>query len=249
MGAWLSERCKIDAAIEYQILATPAPGIISRYFRMDKYCKAVFVVTVDTMAAAAQVVCNLFGAAVRTGVGGAAIAGGTCTITANTNATVVTVTLATVLALDTVTINGVIFTAGAAPDFPNLVFDMSGADAADAASLAACINAAAGQAALLVAGGHITATVLAGAVVTLTVSEAGSDVMTVTSVGGTMTVATVQAIAYIEAEDTAAATPASEWMAIQLIGAATSHASVVCIRGGASRYNPTQQVAASDTDE
>jgi len=249
MSRYISENVKVDAAIEYQILAVGPGGIISRYFRLDKFKKALFVVTVDTMAAAALVVCNLYGAAVRTGAAGAAIAGGTCTITANVNATVVTATLLNVVVGDTITINGVIFTAAAAPDFPNLVFDQAGADAADAASLAACINAAAGQAALLAAGGHITATVIAGAVVTLTVSDAGSDVMTVTSVGGTMTIATVQAIAYIEAEDTAVPTVATEWVAIQLIGAATSHASVVCIRGGESRYTPIQQVGAADLDE
>jgi len=244
----LSEGGKVDAAIQYQALATPAPGIISRYFRMDKYCKALFIVIVDTLAAAETCVCNLMGAVIRTGAGGAAIAGGTCTITANINATVVTVALTAVAVGATLTINGVVFTAAAAPDFPNLVFDQAGADAVDAASLAACINAAAGQAALLAAGGHITAAVLAASIVTLTVSDAGVDVMTVVSSAGSMVVATVQALAYIEAEDTAVPTVLTEWVGIQLIGPATAHASVALYRGGEARYTPTQQVAASDYD-
>jgi len=246
---WISEGLKIDPAnlYLYQILATPAPGIRSRYYRLRDYGKIVFAFVVDTMAAAATVVASVIEATSNAGAGAAAIATATCTITANTNANVATAVLTTVLVGDTITINGVVFTAAAAPDFPNLVFDQSGADAADAASLAACINAAAGQAALLAAGCAVTAAVLAGSTVTLTVTEAGAGSLTVTSVGGTMVIATVQAIGYIEIEDTAL-TNGFDYVALQLVGAATSHATMIAMRGEPRYEAVVQAVAASDTD-
>ena len=246
----LTEECKVDAAIEYQALATPAPGITSRYFKMDRWCKAVFAVIVDTLAAAEEVICEVWEDLVNTGATGAAIGGATptatATITANTNATVLTATLLAVAVDDTITINGVVFTAAAVADHPNLVFSQAGDDTADALDLATCINAAAGQAALVAAGGAITAAP-ALAVVTLTASEAGEVVMTVVA-SATMTIATVQAVALLEVEDTALSA-ADSWVAINLVGPATANAAVALVRGG-SRYGPAgQHVAATDTDE
>ena len=249
----LTEALKVDPAIEYQALATPAPGISSRYFKLDRWCKAVFAVIVDTLALAETVVCEVWEDLINTGATGAAIGGAaptaTATITANINATVVTVTCGIVLVGDTVVINGVTFTAAAAPDYPNQVFDqVSGVGATIAADLAACINAAASQALLVAAGGAITAAVLAGAAVTLTATEAGEVVLTVTSsTAPLLAVATVQAMALLEVEDTALS-PADSWVAINLVGPVTANAAVALIRGG-SRYEPVaQKVAASDTD-
>lgn len=257
----LGENVKSDVAIEYQALATPAPGISSRYFRMDRWCKALFLVVVDTLALAETVVIEIWEDLVNTGATGAAIGGAaptaTATITANTNATVVTVTVGAGTAVgNTVTINNVVFTAAAAPDHPSLVFDQSsGVGATIAADLAACINAAAGQAALLAAAnalwmpnGLITATVRAGAVVHLTITEAGEGTMTVTSnTAPNLAIATVQAMALIEVEDTALSA-ADSWVACNLVGPATAHASVALERGD-SRYKPVvQATAATDTD-
>ncbi|HUW09207.1 MAG TPA: hypothetical protein VM537_05720 [Anaerolineae bacterium] len=250
----LSEGGKVDAAIQYQALATPAPGIISRYFRMDKYCKALFMVIVDTLALAETVVCNLMEAAVNTGVAGAAIATGTCTITANTLASVITITVGAGTAVgNTVTVNGVVFTAAAAPDHPNQVFDQSsGVAITIATDLAACMVAAASAALLTAASNGAGVTVVddLGAVLTLTITEAGESSLTVTSnTAPNLAIATVQAIAYLEAEDTAHSLPTMEWYAIQLIGAATINASVTLYRGGEPRYTPTQYVAAHDYDD
>ena len=248
----LSEAEKFDAAIEYQALATPAPGITSRYFKLDKWCKAVFAMIVDTLALADTVVCEVWEDLVNTGATGAAIGGvaptATATIIANTNATVVSITVGVVQVADTVTINGVLFTAAAAPDHPNQVFDqVSGVGATIATDLAACINHAAAQALFVAAGGAITAAAV-GAVVTLTATEAGEVVLTVVSSNAArLAIATVQAIAYIEVEDTALSA-ADSWVAINLVGPATANATAVLVRGD-SRYQPVgQQVAASDTD-
>ena len=250
----LGEGLKVDAAIEYQALATPAPGITGRYFKLDRWCQALFLVVVDTLALADAVVCTVFEDLINTGATGAAIGGAapsaTATITANTNATVVTVTCGVVNVADTVTINGVVFTAAAAPVHANLVFDQSsGVPATIAADLALCINAAAGQAALLAAGGLLTATVRAGAVVHLTVTETGETTITVVESTATarMQIATVQAIALIEVEDTALSA-ADSWVAMNLVGPQNVHASVSLIRGE-SRYKPVvQSAAATDTD-
>jgi len=249
MSSWLSEVVKVDPAntYMYQILATPAPGIRSRYYSLREYCKIAFVFVIDTMAAAAQVVATAIEATSNAGAGAAAVATATCTITANTLVQVASIVLTTVLVGETVVINGVTFTAAAAPDLPNHVFDQSGADAADAASLAAAINHAAAQAHFVAAGGAITAAVLAGQTVTLWLTEPGVGSITVASPDATMVCATIEAIGYIEVEDTALS-DGFDHVALQLVGAATSHAAIVAVRGE-PRYAPVlQAVAASDTD-
>jgi len=251
----LIERNKVDTAIPYQILATPAPGITSRLFKMDRWCKAVFAIVVDTMALAETVVCEVWEDLVNTGATAAAIGGAaptaTATITANINATIISITVGVVLVGDTVTINGVVFTAAAAPDHANQVFDqVSGVAATIATDLAACINAAASQALLTAASGGAGITVAddLAAVLTLTITEAGEYTLTVVSSNAArLAIATVQALALLEVEDTALSA-ADSWVAINLVGAATIHAAVVLVRGD-SRYEPNaQHVAATDTD-
>lgn len=87
------------------------------------------------------------------------------------------ITLASVLAADTVTINGVVITAVAGAPGANQ-FDQSGSDTADATSLAAAIN---GSASALI-NQHVTAAAV-GAVVTLTSKVKGA-------IGNAITVAT-----------------------------------------------------------
>lgn len=251
----MTEELKADVAIPYAIIATPAPGVTSRYFRMHEHCKVTFIAELDTLALADNVVLEVWEALVNTGVGGAAIGGvapsATCTVVANTNATVITVTVGAGTAVgNTVTIQGVVFTAAAAPVHATQVFDQSsGVAATIATDLAACIANAVSQ-------GLINAALPAGltvvddlaAVLTLTVTEAGAGTLTVVSnTAPNLAIATVQAIAYIEVEDTALSA-ADSWVALNLMGPATVHATVACIRGG-PRYEPAvQQVAANDTD-
>lgn len=93
-----------------------------------------------------------------------------------------TVTCASVSAADTVTINGVVFTAvnGGTPGANE--FDMSGTDTVDAASLAAAINASASA----LVSNHVTATSALG-VVTLTAKNKGypGNAVTVATSNGT----------------------------------------------------------------
>jgi hypothetical protein len=255
MPGWLTEKLKIDPAntYMYQILATPAPGIRSRYYSLRNYSKIVFAFIVDTIAAAAAVVATVNEATDAVGTGAQGIAGATCTIVGNVAASVCTIVCTTVLNTEYVTINGLRFTGAAAPDLPNHVFDRSGGDAATAASLAAAINHAAAQAHFITAaygGAAITAAVLAGQTVTLWPTEAGVGSLTIVSHDATMVVATVEAIGTIELESTAlTAVGGFDHVSLQLVGAATSHAAILAIRGGESRYQAvTQSVAATDTD-
>ena len=252
----MSEELKADVALPYQILATPAPGVTSRYYRMHGHCKATFIADIDTLALAEAVVLEIWEDLINTGATGAAIGGlaptATCTVVANTLATVITVTVGVVQVGDTVTINGVVFTAAAAPVHATQVFDQSsGVAATIATDLAACINNAVSQGLLTLGTGGAGVTVAddLAAVLTLTITEAGASTLTVVSSNAArLAIATVQAIAYIEVEDTALSA-ADSWVALNMVGPATAHATVACIRGG-PRYEPAvQQVAASDTDE
>jgi hypothetical protein len=250
MSGWLTEKLKIDPAntYMYQILATPAPGIRSRYYSLRNHSKIVFAFIVDTIAAAAAVVATVNEATDAIGTGAAAIAGATCTIVGNAAVQVATIVCTTVLNTEYVTINGVRFVGAAAPDLPNHVFDRSGGDAATAASLAAAINHAAAQAHFVAAGGALTGAVLAGQTVTIWPTEAGVGSLTIVSHDATMVVATVEAIGTIELESTALS-GTNDHVSLQLVGAATSHAAILAIRGGESRYQAvTQSVAATDTD-
>ncbi len=243
---WLSEALKADAAIAYQALATPAPGIRSRYFQLGPYGKLLFAFIVDTLAAAETVVATIIEAVNNAGGSAAAIATATCTITANTLATIVTATLVTTAIGNTITINGVTFTAAAAADLPNRVFSQAGDDTADAASLVEAINHAAAQALFLAQGFLISATSALG-VVTIVATEPGAGVLTVTRVGAPITLATVQAIGYIEVDATAL-TAGFNHVALQLVGPATANAAVLAIRGEARSAPVAQAMAAHDRD-
>ena len=86
-----------------------------------------------------------------------------------------TVTALGVNVADIVTIQGVAFTAAAAPDLPNQVFDQSGTDIQCAASLAAAINHVNAQALLVAAGGCALVAANGGTnVCTMTAGVAGT---------------------------------------------------------------------------
>lgn len=115
-----------------------------------------------------------------------AVVGASAIITANARVARATVALAAVGAGDIVTVNGVSFTKAAATDASSREF-------ADAAGLEACVeNATYG-----VPGVQAS---VATTTVTLYADPAGDTTLTVsaTNVGGTVTVATVEAQAYVE---------------------------------------------------
>jgi len=102
----------------------------------------------------------------------------------------VRLTLAAVAVGNSVTINGLVFTAAGAPNLPLQIFDQSGDNTADALSLAAAINHPAAQV-LFLAGGLTVLATPTLAVVTLCIGGIAADTLAVTSAGGTITVLTL----------------------------------------------------------
>jgi len=241
MGNLLSERLKVDTQLVSQSLNGASTPI---YYNMKKYRKALFVWEIGAMAAAATSIGAAWEARDDAATGAQALATITATITANTGVAEATLTLVTVLVDDTVTVNGLVYTAAAAADLPNRVFDQSGTDTQAAASLVLCINHA-------VAGvPGVTATNAAG-VVTLVATELGEMNITATSVGGTITIATIRAVGYLEVDHTmltkaTALVAAYTHVGFIVTNSAGMQTGGVVLRGN-NRYTPTQYVAAADT--
>jgi len=240
MNHLLSEVLKIDTAfVPTNALNGANTG---PYYSLADWRKALFVVEIGAMAAAATCALQAMQATDAAGGGPAkVITGLTDTITANTDAEIVTLTLNAVQVADTVTINGIVFTAAAAADLPNRVFDQSGADADDAASLAAAINHATAG----VPG--IVATTPGGGVVRLEAAVPGQATVTITAPAATITPATVRAIGYLEV-DAAMLDSANgfDHVALRITNSAGMITSALLLRGH-GRYQPAEQhVAAAD---
>lgn len=233
----LSKRAQFDIGLVSQALNnTNATG---RYFGMQMDRKALFILNGGAMAATKTTKIELLQAKDAAGTDAKAIANASATITANTLVTELTLTLATVVAADTVTINGIVFTAHAdTTTKANREFSISGLDAADAAELASCIN----DATYGVPG--VTAEV-ADAVITLKVTDPGAKTITAATSGATVTIATTQAQAYVEV-DVSSLDHANdfEYVAAKVTTTANSNVAVVLVRGD-SRFEPVQVVGAS----
>lgn len=238
MANLLSEELKIDTA--FVPTAALNGANTGPYYPMDSWRKALFVVEIGAMAAGATCALQAMQATDAAGGGPAkAITGLTDTITANTDAEIVTLTLNAVQVADTVTINGITFTAAAAADLPNRVFDQSGDNTADAVSLAAAINhATAGVPGILATPN--------AAVVTLTAVPIGETVITAAASAATVTVATVRAIGYLEV-DASMLDSANDFdhVALRITNSAGMITSALLLRGN-GRYSAVQHVAAED---
>lgn len=189
MSKKFSDAVKMDIGLLPQAINnTNATG---RYYDMSKYRRAITKLSGGAMAATKTTKVEFLQAKDAAGTGAKAVTGAEATITANTNVTVATLTCATVLATHTVTVNGLVFTAAAAADLPNRVFAVGANDTECAASLAEAINHA-------VAGVPGVTAEAAAAVVTLKATDPGEVLITAEGGQATITVATVQAQAYVE---------------------------------------------------
>ena len=237
MTSMLSEELKIDTGlIPTAALNGAATG---PYYSLADYGKALFIAEIGAMAA--TVTCALQAVQAKDGDGTdwKDITDLTATITANAGVDVATLTLAAVQVGDVVTVNGITFKAATAADLKDNVFDQSGDNDADAASLAAAINHANG-----VPG--VTAEA-SGAVVTLTPTEPGVATITIADPSGTITPATVRAIGYLEVDASMLdAEDGFTHVALKVTTSAAAPTAAVLVRGR-GRYSPVQAVAASDT--
>ena len=230
-----SEAIKYDLAVRPASLATATAT--GAYFDMRHHRQAVVVFTSGAAAAAATVACQLREATDAAGTGAQDLAGAVATITANVKASKVTLTLATVLAADAVTINGLVFTAHATVTTPaNREFSISGSDTADAAALASVIN----DATYGVPG--VTATA-SGAVITLAATIPGTMTVTIAAPAATITPATVESVGYVEI-DKGSLSAGYTHVAAKLTTSGTVVAGAALLRMSAL-FAVTQAVAAS----
>ena len=186
--------------------STNVTSLTGPYFSFAKYRKGLFLLTISGQTNAESLVFAVYEAKDRSGTGAAQL-GASVTLSQGSKVTSAQVVCSGVQVGDTVKIkpytfvSGVLtagteltFTAAAAESLANRQFDQSGADAACATSLAACIN----NATYGVPG--ITASVDT-VTVTLTVTEDGEGAMDVTeSAVGRLVVTDLEQSAWFEVE-------------------------------------------------
>lgn len=239
----LAKRVKLDIGLLAQALNNT--NVTGKYFRMDMDRKALFVLNGGAMAATKTTIIELLQAKDTAGTDAKGIpstAGqtATATVTANTAVTEATLTLATVLATEAVTINGLTFTAHAnTTTKASRQFKIDGDDTADAAALAACINDS-------VYGVPGITAVPAVAVITLKSTVPGETLITITdAAANTITAATTREQAYVEV-DVGSLDLANgfEYVAAKVTTTANTVVAVELIRGD-SRFEPVQKMGAS----
>jgi len=228
------ESAKIDVALVPQTVNNT--NVTGRWFPMKDYHKALAILTAGALATSKVITLELWGGVGPAGTGAALITGKTCTVGANTLVSKATAALVSVLAAQTVTINGLVFTAHATTTTPaNREFSISGDDSADASALAGLIN----DPVYGVPG--ITAVASSGTI-TLTVTETGETLITLAASDATVTFATVEAQAYVEL-DNMDLTAGFDHVAAKVTSTANGIVSVLLLREG--RNSPVQKVAAS----
>jgi hypothetical protein len=234
----LSDVIKIDRALTS---ASNNGAVTGPYFRLDNDRKACFIVEIGAMAAAATSALQVMQATNAAAGGAKVVTVATATMTANTRVSSALLTSSAVhVAGDTVTINGLVFTAAAA-DVPGSRTYAIGADeVASTLALANKINAA------VIGVPGVLAAANAG-ILTLTAIEPGDASITITAVstGGVAVPSTASAVGYVEVDASQLDTVNGfKHVALRLTNSAAMQSGAVLIRGN-SRYSPTQYVAAS----
>lgn len=189
------EGFKFDLALAPQSIASN--NVTGDYFDMKGFRGACAILEVAALAAGKTCVLEILQATSAAGAGSKGIPtteGQTAiaTVTANAKASEVTVALSTVLATQTVTINGVTYTAHASSN-AGYNFSIAGSDSQDADALVDRINNVDYKVP------NVTATNNAGTI-TLKPTDPGATTLTVTASDSSMTVATVKSQAFIEVD-------------------------------------------------
>jgi hypothetical protein len=228
------ENFKIDTGLKAQALNNT--NAIGQYFSMKGHKRALFVLSGGAMAVTKTTKIEVFEAKDAAGTDAQAITDLAAIITANIKATEATLTLALVVATDVVTINGVEFTAvaDASEDHAAKTFSVKSSNATCAVDLAACINANFSD---LVAEA-------ADAVVVLKAVDPGEAYVTASTLDSTITVATVQALAYAEIDEEDLS-PDYAYVAAKLTTTANTVVAAVLLREP-DYIPPTQFLAAGD---
>jgi hypothetical protein len=229
------ESLKIDIGLVSQALNdTNATG---KYHHLKDYRSVLAVLSGGAMAKTKTTKLEVYQAKDAAGTSAKLVTGAAGTITANTLVTELTITLATVLNTETITINDLVFTAHTdTTAAASRQFSIAGTDTQDAAELVTCIN----DPTYGVPG--VTAT-NAGAVITLVSTDPGATLITAASTDATFTVATTKAQAYVEVESLTLEADFTH-VACKITTTANSNVAAVLLRGDA-RKGITQKVGAS----
>lgn len=212
-------------------------NVTGPYFRLGEFRSVLAILSAGAAVVTKTTKIELLEAKTDLGGSSQALTGAEATITSNTLATEMSVTLATVLNTETIIINGLTFTAHTdTTTVADRKFKIDGNDGADAIALAVCIN----DPTYGVPG--ILATV-ASNVVTLTSINLGATLLTITSSDATFTILTISAQAYIDIEGLKL-TALFTHIAVKVTTTANTVIAVVLVRYD-SRKKITQKVGAS----
>lgn len=228
-----------DLKIDVGLVAQPLDNtnVTGKYHPLAEYREVLAILSGGAMAKTKTTKIELLQATNAAAGDAKAVSGAEALITANTLVTELTITLATVLADETITINGLIFTAHATvTTVASREFSISGNDTADATELCTCIN----DPTYGVPG--VTATSALG-VVTLVSTVPGATLITAATTDATFTVATTKAQAYVGIESLVLDAGFSH-VAVKVTSTATGTVAVVLIRSK-GRKVITQKVGAS----
>lgn len=184
------DNVKIDIHLPTQSIASTT--VTGEYLDVANYRTFCTHCNTGQLAAGNTVVLQLTQAKDRNGTDVKNVTGATATITGNTNVNEVNVTLTTVLAGATLTVNGLVYTAHVSvTDVTLRQFSVGGSDTTDAANLVTCLN----DPIYGVPNIHAEST---GNVITISAFEDVGANLTVVSSAGTMVVVTLGAQGYIE---------------------------------------------------
>lgn len=229
------EAKKIDIGLTAKALNNT--NVTGPYFRLGEFRSVLAILSAGAAVVTKTTKIELLEAKTDLGGSSQALSGAEATITSNTLASEMSVTLATVLNGETIIINGLTFTAHTdTTTVADREFKIDGNDAADAIALAVCVN----DPTYGVPG--ILATV-ASNIVTLTSINLGATLLTITSGDATFTILTISAQAYVDIEGLKLSA-AFTHISAKVTTTANTVISVTLIRYH-SRKKVTQKVGAS----
>lgn len=248
MSKLLSEAVKVDVGLTSASLNGAGTG---PYYSMKNAVRALFVVEIGAMAAAATSILQVMQADSAAGGNAKVITNNAATITANTKVAAATLSIVSAaggvhVAGQTVTINGCVFTAAAADVPTSRTYAVGATGAASAANLLAKINSSDPNIGVPGVVG-VSAVVGADTVLTLTAINPGETTITAVASDATTVVATLRAIAYVECNEAFLDTENGfDHVAIRVTNSAAMQTGAVLLRD--MRYSPNQHVAASKVD-
>ena len=226
------EDIKFDIGLVSQAINNS--NVTGKYHPLAEHRKVLAILSGGAMAKTKTTILQLYQATNAEAGSAKVITVGTCTITANINSTHLQVTLATVLNTETITINGLLFTAHTDTTvLADRQFSIATGDAESAVELCLCIN----DPTYGVPGVLAESTL---GVVQLTSESPGETLITAVSTDATFTVVTVEAQSYVEIDPLILDLTFTH-IACKVTTTADTNVAVVLIRG-LSRKKITQKV-------